>query len=314
MSLALIDPQRTWQDYVERITVTWRRSIASIIETGRLLNEAKADIPHGVFEMMVASKLPFGPRSARMFMAVASNSVLVSVKYIAVLPPSWATLYELSTFPPNILEQKLMDGTITPKMERKDVLELKANCLPKEPSKSSLIDEQLKDHPSQTNRALAAALGVSNALVAQRRAVLVKRGLIPAHAQGKATRERIDAALQDDPRRSDAMIAKQLFVDQQTVTKHRKALEAAGTIAVVPRSERAMQPKRGPTWQARERKKFEKTIAFIFNACEHGSELQIPPLSAELKKMMLNRIKEAERALRTLKRNIEGGNNDSTLQ
>jgi hypothetical protein len=67
-----------------------------IIEVGRLLIEAKEELPHGEFIAMVESELPFKERAARCLMAVARDERISNRQHAAVMPPSWYTLYAIS--------------------------------------------------------------------------------------------------------------------------------------------------------------------------------------------------------------------------
>jgi Protein of unknown function (DUF3102) len=109
-----------------RINGTWQNAAESIIETGRILIEAKAALlPRGEFTKMVENDLLFTPRTAQRLMEIARNTVLSDPTHVSLLPPSWGTLYELTKLPPEILEAKIIDGTINPKMERRDVAKLR---------------------------------------------------------------------------------------------------------------------------------------------------------------------------------------------
>jgi hypothetical protein len=116
-----------WRQWKKRIETSWQKGVEAIIETGQHLIDAKNDpkMPHGSWEAMVAVELPFNPRTARKLMAIAAHAVLSNRSHGSVLPPSWTTLYELSTLPPPLVKEKIADGTITPKMERKDAAALK---------------------------------------------------------------------------------------------------------------------------------------------------------------------------------------------
>lgn len=112
---------RTAAEYVMRITACCQRSVESILEVGRLLIRAKANLPHGAFEAMVKSDLPFGPRSARMLMAIASDPRITNRKFVSYLPSSWGTLYEITRLDDASLDARFADGTICPEMERRDI-------------------------------------------------------------------------------------------------------------------------------------------------------------------------------------------------
>jgi hypothetical protein len=108
----------------KKIRAAWQKTTESIIETGQLLIAARDALPRGAFTTMVTNELPFGPRTAQMLMAVAEHPVLSNAKHVSLLPPSWGTLYQLTRLPLTLVEQYVEDGTITPKLERKDVMAL----------------------------------------------------------------------------------------------------------------------------------------------------------------------------------------------
>lgn len=84
------------KDWAERITVAYRKSVESIVRTGAELIAAKKALPHGEFQKMVRRDLPFKERTAQKFMSIADHPVLSNASNWSLLPPSWATLYELS--------------------------------------------------------------------------------------------------------------------------------------------------------------------------------------------------------------------------
>lgn len=107
--------------WARRIGGAWQKSIDAIFETGRLLIEAKASMPHGAFTAMIASDLPFGERAAQMLMKVAGDARLTDAKHASALPPSWMTLYELTKLDTPTFERRIKEGTIRPDMQRRDV-------------------------------------------------------------------------------------------------------------------------------------------------------------------------------------------------
>ena len=116
----------------QRAADDWRRIIADdlgraaegIISAGRHLQEAKDEVEHGDWLPLVKS-LRLSERTAQRLMKIAANEVLANPTHGSHLPPSWRTLYELSTLPPRLLEARIIDGTITPEIERKDIALLK---------------------------------------------------------------------------------------------------------------------------------------------------------------------------------------------
>jgi hypothetical protein len=115
--VALQDPVLVWAG---KVRASWQKAVASIVETGRLLNEAKTALPHGGFEIMVRD-LPFGMRAAQRLMTIAAHPVLSNAAHGSHLPASWRTLSELTVLDKDELEIALGNHWIKPDMERKDV-------------------------------------------------------------------------------------------------------------------------------------------------------------------------------------------------
>jgi len=117
----------TRDQWATAIRTRWSGAVESFLETGRLLNDAKEKLPHGDFEAMVETDLPFGPRTARMLMAIARNPVLSNRKHASVLPPSWDTLYRLSRLSEDRLLAAIESGEVTPETERRAAIRLLAS-------------------------------------------------------------------------------------------------------------------------------------------------------------------------------------------
>jgi hypothetical protein len=104
--------------YQIRIKAAWGKQIPCILETGRLLIEAKAKlVPYGKWGKMFegADRLPFGQETARCLMRIAKHPLLSDSKNTWILPPSWWTLFILSRMPMASLKAWLADGTINAK-------------------------------------------------------------------------------------------------------------------------------------------------------------------------------------------------------
>jgi hypothetical protein len=115
---------RNRREWAEKISATWRLTVESVLETGRLLVAAKASLPHGEFIAMIGPNkyrgdLPFGHRTAQMLMKVGADRRISNAKFVALLPPSWATLYELSKLDDQEFWARLASGDIRPELERK---------------------------------------------------------------------------------------------------------------------------------------------------------------------------------------------------
>jgi hypothetical protein len=110
--------------YAERITAAWQKAVASIIETGRLLNQAKDDdLPHGAFLAMVR-KLPFRSRTAERLMKIAKHPALSNPTHVSTLPACWGTLYELSRIDAEDMRRLVARGKIHADMTRQEAIVL----------------------------------------------------------------------------------------------------------------------------------------------------------------------------------------------
>lgn len=198
---ACLNNKRDWKWHRNRIAAAWGKQVASIIETGQCLIEAKEELDHGAFEVMVQSKLPFGRNTAHRLRAIAEHNIISNVAHGPLLPPSWRTLYELTKLPPEILLAKIKDGSIHPKLERKDVRALQpdAEDKPKPATRDELIGAIQKD-PNANQRDAADALGVSLGMYQRTRNELIGSGEISGSLTLDDLRERMAAIARDWPK------------------------------------------------------------------------------------------------------------------
>jgi hypothetical protein len=137
-------------EWTSRIAAAWQKGVEAILETGRLLIEAKAALNHGEFESVIQLKLPFDRRTAQRLMAIARHPVVSNAAHAPHLPPSWMTLYELTKLPPETLLPKIEDGSITPKTERRDVIAMRPV-----PTKKQNTKKQSTKKPVTTEKPIA---------------------------------------------------------------------------------------------------------------------------------------------------------------
>lgn len=129
---------------VYRITEAWQKQIPAIIETGKLLLDTRdgpKKLEHGQFMIMIERRLPFGIRTAQCLMNIAEHSILTDANHGSHLPASWRTLYELTKVDHEVLEEKIKDGTVNRRMERKDA-EALAKAYPKDKSKAKSVSKK----------------------------------------------------------------------------------------------------------------------------------------------------------------------------
>lgn len=101
------------------IMEAWGRSVTAVIETGRLLAEAKAAVAHGDWERLCDEMLPFGSRTAQRLMQIAAHDRLSNPTHASLLPSSWVTLEALSRLDNETFDAAVEAGVITPTLERR---------------------------------------------------------------------------------------------------------------------------------------------------------------------------------------------------
>lgn len=88
--------KKSREEWAAVINADWRKSIESIMQTGRDLLRAKEDLPNGQFGQMIKEDLGFGRRVAQHLMRIVAHPMIGDAKTSAHLPASWNVLYELS--------------------------------------------------------------------------------------------------------------------------------------------------------------------------------------------------------------------------
>ena len=111
--------------FAEHVRAALTKSVEGFLEAGDWLGKAKGALKHGEWIKMLET-VPLERSKAAMLMKIADHEVISNVEHVQHLPPSWGTLYKLTMLPSPLLEAKIGDGTINPQMERKQVMELRA--------------------------------------------------------------------------------------------------------------------------------------------------------------------------------------------
>jgi hypothetical protein len=115
------DNRPDFGEWPQRIAASWEKVTHSAIETGQELLAAKTELPPGTFHDMIKTTLPFGPRMAQYLMSIAEHPVLTDAKHVSHLPGDILTLYQLSRLEAPLVEAKIAEGTINPRLRRADV-------------------------------------------------------------------------------------------------------------------------------------------------------------------------------------------------
>jgi hypothetical protein len=126
-------PANLHKHFVKEITVSWQKTLESVIETGKRLIEAKGALPFVTFEQMITRELPFKRNTAERLMIIAEHPVISNPKYRSRLPAHYSTLYELTKLDESALLAKIDDLTITSQIERKEAIALRRH--PADPPK-----------------------------------------------------------------------------------------------------------------------------------------------------------------------------------
>jgi hypothetical protein len=111
--------RRGWEYFDQKLTALRVNDVENIMERGRLLSEAKDELERGSFEAMV--KRHFNLSYARKLRIIAAHPIVSNRSHANALPPHPETLYQLTKLPTEVLQEKLKDGGINPRLERKDV-------------------------------------------------------------------------------------------------------------------------------------------------------------------------------------------------
>ncbi len=96
MTAHAIQNIRNRNEWAEVINADWRKSIEGIIQTGRDLELAAAEL-RGEYEAMVEADLPFSKSTAKKLRKIASHPAITNGPAPDHLPPSWAVLSELTS-------------------------------------------------------------------------------------------------------------------------------------------------------------------------------------------------------------------------
>jgi hypothetical protein len=106
MQLPSDAPASAW---AARINACWRETAESIIETGRLLNEAKEALEHGQWGDMV-SALDFDERTSQRLMSIGRDERLSNPAILPLLPAQWTKIHKLHKLDTPSLERALREA------------------------------------------------------------------------------------------------------------------------------------------------------------------------------------------------------------
>ncbi len=111
-------------DYSNLISRLWKESHERFVRIGEILEEVRSRFPHGDYIRMVEQELPFGRGVAFQLMA-AARAIKDGTVPAELAPPSYSTVYLLSTMSEDARRKAIAEGAIKPEMRREDAIRLK---------------------------------------------------------------------------------------------------------------------------------------------------------------------------------------------
>lgn len=146
-----IVPCRTRQEFAQEIRYHWGRSRKEFLSIGRYLNRAKDTLPHGEFEAMIASDMPFSVETAFRFRAVA-DAIDSGRLTLDVLPGAESVAYQIVTMSPEELERAKAAGLVRPDVTRRQLISFKQSL---RPGKAGRGGDENKDEDDRRKGLLA---------------------------------------------------------------------------------------------------------------------------------------------------------------
>ena len=98
---------------VQEIAASWRKSTEAIIETGNLLNKAESDFTHEQYSSLrdyLIAEVGISNSVISKLKTIARNPLLIDPNYHHRLPPSYATLYQISKIEQSVLNRHSPSG------------------------------------------------------------------------------------------------------------------------------------------------------------------------------------------------------------
>ena len=121
-----LSPEERQRAWGRSFSVVYRAGVAAIVTAGRILVEAKAEIPHGEWADWIEFHTPISDRTARQLMQIANDPNIarhagLNRHHDTVLPQDRIILAELCGLEPDRFDGLVSEGAIHPEMKRGDV-------------------------------------------------------------------------------------------------------------------------------------------------------------------------------------------------
>lgn len=122
----------TWSldEFTDAIRGSWNKAIQSVIDTAQMVKRAEDQLGrkqlNELKRRLEQDRIMSGPTFSKLA-KIASNPVLTEPDNIHLLPPSYATLYELAQYDTKVIQDALSGGSIHAAIKHKDL----SSILPK---------------------------------------------------------------------------------------------------------------------------------------------------------------------------------------
>ena len=108
MGTEVISSEKELNAWRQKIEAAWHKSVASVIEVGKLIKQAKETL--GVSYTLLETELPFSSTVAAFLVKIAEHPVLSNPAYYPKLPNSYNTLYHLAKVDEKQLVKQIESG------------------------------------------------------------------------------------------------------------------------------------------------------------------------------------------------------------
>jgi hypothetical protein len=133
----------TSKQWADKVNAAWRKTAEGFIETGQILNVAKAALKYGEWGKCLQD-LDFDEDKAQKLMKIAKTTPLSNTANLRYLPPSFTTLHTLTQLEDKHLATAIKKGDVHPNMGGRDAEELVEKYQPEpepEPKEEEAADK-----------------------------------------------------------------------------------------------------------------------------------------------------------------------------
>ncbi len=285
----------------------WRDSVKGIMDAASLLIKAKANMPNETFTNFVRLQTGLDISAAGKVMRVGNHPILSDPKNADKIPANWAFLYESSFLPDNILLAAIDSGDLMT-MTKYDIWHIRGGA--EDSARVRRGNNGVKGGAgNQRENAIKIPAGENIESVVRRGMKLEQEGSIPIDA---ARMIGIGVASYRMARMAIVLIESE-FVSEAERAIATQVLKEMNRTNNVRRYYATIEPIVNRVFGAetnqkyddervlRRIEKFRGAIVIIQDTCLGGAELEIPPLPAQIRAEVVERLTKAREAIGQLK-------------